>query len=321
MRTCIFTSHLALIFRAKTNTPPDTQFDLLHPLNTDTIPTGSPRRNSRFHPCINLVLSLLNLGLQPQAIHQPHQNKHQHQVQMRLLLLIDHPLAHARIHEQVHQRAPHARRDHGISHPFQNRIQPLVHRQERSAAPADGSAHDGSEEGEGEEGGGDGGIGGEGECQDHFRSYAFVQYDDARLNPRNESNDLPNDRKVIVNRKRYQNGNGIRIVRDRDGDLIDEERNEDSAAGAGEDHADEFVREGRILGCRGEYFAAMQEGVSQHAHVQHRRLMHEEEIGDVVVDHPRRRIDYRFDYFGLSHRGNIGGLMSSISTLRLKRRK
>jgi len=66
-----------------------------------------------------------------------------------------------------------------------------------------------------------------------------------------------------MNRKRYHDSNGIRIVRDRDGNFIDEERNEDSAAGAGEDHGDQFVGEGCILGCCGEHFAAVQKGVSQ----------------------------------------------------------
>jgi len=64
----------------------------------------------------------------------------------------------------------------------------------------------------------------------------------AYLDPRGKIHNLSNYRKVMVNGKGCQNCNGVRIIRQRHGDSIEENGDKDATTRACQDHGNKFIR-------------------------------------------------------------------------------
>mmetsp|Transcript_26563 Transcript_26563/g.73020 ORF Transcript_26563/g.73020 Transcript_26563/m.73020 type:complete len:227 (+) Transcript_26563:470-1150(+) len=177
-------------------------------------------------------------------------------------------------------------RKHGRSQTVLNGSQPLVQRQEGTPASTDGSANDGSKDGEGKLGRGNGGRCESGQEGYDITAHRFVKDNAHGLENIGKFQNFSQRGNIGVEQVRNKDRNRVGVNGERDGNGVQENGDQNTATRASHGQVDQLVGGWGVALEFFEHFAAMQKGVSDHAHVFDFVGVHEHKVSKLIVQNP-----------------------------------
>ena len=225
-----------------------------------------------------------------------------------------------RAQKQVQTHGRRQGRIHGLRQAIANGIQPLAHGQECTTTSRNCTAENGPKYGKGKVRRGNGLGCGRAQLVHDGSALTFVQDNGGNLENGRQTKDFTCHGKVVVNEKRNQDADWVRILAERDWNGIDQEWDNNATSGALKAHGDKLVRVGRILwqrweqlgawnDARGEHMTVsdgrssstqrrttsthtMHKSVGKHGHVANLGSAQEQELGQLRVKHPSSRVHF-----------------------------